>query len=131
MMAISAARIAFTRHLMGVHNCTMRRQRLPALRFYLPTVLLLAGAHNARALTEYIELEQGRIRGRCDDAIGVCQYLGLPFAAPPVGDNRWATTSPAPGVGKCHPRCHRVPLPVPASGPRQSVGPILSLGRGR
>ena len=41
----------------------------------------------------------GTVRGTCDD--GVCRFLGLPYAAPPVGANRFKEPQPVrawPGV---------------------------------
>jgi len=42
----------------------------------------------------------GLIKGSCN-AAGICSYLGIPYAAPPVGDLRWAPPQPParwPGV---------------------------------
>ncbi|WP_051393015.1 carboxylesterase/lipase family protein [Glycomyces arizonensis] len=40
-----------------------------------------------------VATEQGRLQGTTDD--GVRSWLGVPYAAPPVGDLRWASPEPA------------------------------------
>lgn len=37
--------------------------------------------------------EAGALRGRCDD--GICRFLGVPYAAPLVGPNRFKEPQPA------------------------------------
>ena len=38
-------------------------------------------------------IDAGALRGRCDD--GICRFLGVPYAAPPVGPNRFKEPQPA------------------------------------
>lgn len=39
-------------------------------------------------------MEGGKIRGVASDVVGVTIYKAVPFAAPPVGDNRWRAPQP-------------------------------------
>jgi para-nitrobenzyl esterase len=52
-----------------------------------------------------VELELGRVRGRCAGADGaVIAFLGIPYAAPPVGPLRWQPPQPREpweGVREC------------------------------
>jgi len=50
-----------------------------------------AGGATAQTVARVAE---GRVAGRAE-ADGVSAFLGLPFAAPPVGDRRWRSPSPA------------------------------------
>ena len=51
--------------------------------------LLYAGLASAADVT----IETGRVEGTARD--GMTVYLGIPFAAPPVGDLRWRAPQPA------------------------------------
>ena len=56
------------------------------------SLLLAAGAlfgslHSAVAAGPIVTTAEGRVEGLV--ANGVAQFLGVPFAAPPVGDLRW------------------------------------------
>lgn len=50
---------------------------------YLVPVILFAAPNE----TGVIKLDSGPIIGRTDN--GICEYLGIPFAAPPAGELRW------------------------------------------
>jgi len=39
-----------------------------------------------------VEIGAGTIEGRCDK--GICRFLGVPYAAPPVGANRFLEPQP-------------------------------------
>ena len=41
-----------------------------------------------------VETEQGRLEGTLEDS--VYRFLGIPYAAPPVGELRWQSPAPAP-----------------------------------
>lgn len=62
-----------------------------------------------------IELDSGKIKGKGAD--GYHYYLGIPFAAPPVGDLRWKPPQPVErwsGVKECTefgPSCPQSPFP--------------------
>ncbi|MEI8191288.1 MAG: carboxylesterase/lipase family protein [candidate division NC10 bacterium] len=62
---------------------------------------LLPGCFGGGALAT-VQLDTGRIKGFEKD--GILTYLGIPFAAPPVGDLRWKPPQPAApweGVREC------------------------------
>jgi len=50
------------------------------------------GGEGADTTMEVVQLDSGRISGLLED--GVWTYLGIPFAAPPVGELRWAAPQP-------------------------------------
>ena len=61
-----------------------------------------------------VDTTSGRLRGAWNASIGAYQYMGVPYAAPPVGSLRWAPPEPyvvPPGVRDCRsfeaqgPRC--------------------------
>lgn len=70
-----------------------RRRRAPqVLATCLAALALSAGA--AAMAPPRGQVAQGRLAGR-PEADGVSAFLGLPFAAPPVGDRRWRPPAPA------------------------------------
>jgi len=58
-------------------------------------VLSLFACSSSAASPEIVDTEQGAVRGV---AIGddVTAWLGIPYAAPPIGELRWAPPAPAP-----------------------------------
>jgi len=48
-----------------------------------------------RPVIEFVRSEAGFIRGQTDGQVD--RFLGVPYAAPPVGDLRWKAPEPAPG----------------------------------
>ncbi len=57
------------------------------------TLILLLGA--ARADPLLVDIKPGKIRGKLINDGRVRAYLGVPYAAPPVGSRRWAPPQPA------------------------------------
>lgn len=55
---------------------------------------LMASPAMAQAPDAAIAVEGGQIRGVASDVAGVTLYKAVPFAAPPVGDNRWKAPQP-------------------------------------
>jgi para-nitrobenzyl esterase len=62
------------------------------------SVVALAGLTVSPAMAQTpdaaIAVEGGQIRGVASDVAGVSIYKAVPFAAPPVGDNRWRAPQP-------------------------------------
>ena len=62
------------------------------------SVVALAGLTVSSAMAQTpdaaIAVEGGQIRGVASDVAGVSVYKAVPFAAPPVGDNRWRAPQP-------------------------------------
>jgi para-nitrobenzyl esterase len=63
-------------------------------KIILTTLLGLFAAGLAFAqLPATVKIEQGLVQGSTEESLNV--YLGIPFAAPPVGDLRWRAPQPA------------------------------------
>lgn len=68
------------------------RRRITAL--LLATALLSSWPSPARAqATELVTVAGGQVQGHLND--GAREFLGIPYAAPPVGDLRWKPPTPA------------------------------------
>ncbi len=52
-------------------------------------------AQNSGSLSETVQVDNGTLRGVPRDVTGVLTFKGIPYAAPPVGDLRWARPQPA------------------------------------
>jgi cholinesterase len=70
----------------------------------LVTVLLSVAtveAQSAWSVGQAVKTSSGKIVGQTSSwKQGVSEYLGVPFAAPPVGPLRWAAPQPFSGEGK-------------------------------
>jgi len=53
-----------------------------------------ASAAPGAALSEVVQTQQGQVRGAPGKVQGVMAFKGIPFAAPPVGNLRWAPPAP-------------------------------------
>src|SRR5205085_3976676 len=52
----------------------------------------VADRSSGTAATPIRRTSAGEVEGRCDD--GICRFLGIPYAAPPVGENRFREPQP-------------------------------------
>ena len=78
-----------------------------------------------------IDTELGTVEGYVDEA-GAHVWLGLPYAAPPVGDLRWRAPRAARSlVGRARRYCIRLGVPPDrlAAQRRAGIGPRPVLGR--
>jgi para-nitrobenzyl esterase len=86
-----------------------------------------------------VETASGRVRGEtvvAPTGEPVCRFLGIPYAAPPVGDLRWRAprvASPWAGVrdalayGPSCPQAHPIPSPLPGFQMTETSEDCLSL----
>lgn len=58
------------------------------------TICLMLASTSLAALTDPVRVEQGLVSGATGKNPGVRVYLGIPFAAPPVGNLRWQPPQP-------------------------------------
>ena len=84
-----------------------------------PALALLAVGFSAQAygVPLKVKVEQGKVHGKLINEGKVRAFLGIPFAAPPVGDLRWKAPEPAPkwkGVRDAtHYGAHCMQIPFP------------------
>ncbi|MEZ4898918.1 MAG: carboxylesterase family protein [Saprospiraceae bacterium] len=77
---------------------------MPALIFILFLVYTNLFHHDVPALLEPVTVTGGQITGSKIEGTDIVTYKGIPFAAPPVGPNRWRAPQPVvawKGVKKC------------------------------
>jgi para-nitrobenzyl esterase len=66
--------------------------RRPYPRLAMLIIFCVAAGNAARAAIEYANITGGRVQGEVKD--GLASFKGLPFAAPPVGAQRWRVPQP-------------------------------------
>jgi para-nitrobenzyl esterase len=79
----------------GEARQAMKRQSFPALAICvgaLATFGAVAGATPSSAATLVVQTEDGAVQGNV--ALGVENFLNIPYAAPPVGELRWSPPQP-------------------------------------
>lgn len=63
------------------------------MRSYLPCMMgLTALCFTAVSLAQTVSLSSGQLEGNRSDSVE--RFLGIPYAAPPVGENRWRAPQP-------------------------------------
>src|SRR5581483_701140 len=73
--------------------CMIRHRLLAAVvSFVLPIVLVPTAKASVSGRAPVVRTDHGFVRGSTVD--GVDKFLGIPFAAPPVGDRRFAPPAP-------------------------------------
>lgn len=82
------------------------RQKLSLILLLVPVVLFPAGTAVKRKLIDVnrVRTDAGIIKGRTTDDGSVKIFVGVPFAAPPVGSLRWKPPQPVSrwnGVREC------------------------------
>src|ERR1700728_4551206 len=70
------------------------RSRTLVVRLMTPVVLVLGFSMVSSADSLKIKTEEGKIQGKTINNGKVNAFLGLPYAAPPVGDLRWKAPEP-------------------------------------
>jgi carboxylesterase type B len=108
------------------------RRRVPALAG-LAALLLAAGLTTAPALAAsggglLARTDDGKLQGK--NAEGIDQFLGVPYAAPPVGARRWQAPQPVrpwPGVRSATAYGDRCPQLPSGNGPREDTEDCLFL----
>ena len=72
---------------------------------FFATLTLCGKAENVQANNPILTIEGGQIQGVAGEKAGVMVYKGIPFAAPPIGENRWKAPQPVvpwQGVRECN-----------------------------
>ena len=63
------------------------------MSFLITIIIMLAVVQSIAQQPEPVKVEDGLLQGKYEDGLTV--YLGIPFAAPPVGNLRWRPPQPA------------------------------------
>jgi para-nitrobenzyl esterase len=69
----------------------MFRLRIPGIALFVASISFFT--FPTRTLRKIVRIDSGLVSGRTDP-YGVTAYLGIPFAAPPVGNLRWRAPQP-------------------------------------
>jgi len=73
------------------------RTRVMLLGFAVAAAMSFALEGRAQELcAEPVNTVSGQVRGRSAKDTATCSWLGIPYAAPPVGGLRWKAPQPAP-----------------------------------
>jgi para-nitrobenzyl esterase len=72
------------------------RSRFPAVIFAFCSLLLTAAPVPAQLAAPHVRTSQGELAGEVS-TMGPLVFKGIPYAAPPVGDQRWREPKPATG----------------------------------
>jgi para-nitrobenzyl esterase len=107
---------------------SMSFRRKPIAQLLLAALLLaptLAGAQTAApSVDDRVRTRSGSVRGTAGKRPGVRAYLGIPYAAPPVGDLRWRAPKPVSAWKGTHAADHFSPSCI--QGPNTPFGPWTS-----
>jgi para-nitrobenzyl esterase len=79
--------------LFATSQLTMAALSIAGASLAAATLILLLG-RNANAESVTVQIEQGKIQGKPINNGAVQAYLGIPYAAPPIGPQRWAPPQP-------------------------------------
>ncbi|KAF3395117.1 Para-nitrobenzyl esterase [Talaromyces pinophilus] len=89
-----------------------------------PCLITLTSIAAAASIDSILSIATGELQGRPRDGAGILSFLGIPFAAPPVGDLRWRSPQPVPKWNKtldatqygasCYSAAAEYPPPTPA-----------------
>src|SRR4249920_264615 len=71
-----------------------RAMKLPAIIFALALTGVAMPSVFAQTSDATVAVEGGNIQGVAADVAGITVYKAIPFAAPPVGSNRWKAPQP-------------------------------------
>src|SRR5688572_14730151 len=86
-----SAAIMSRRITSGKRGSGVRMSRFPVL-----IALLFASTSLSAQLPANVLTQSGMVEGAVSNNPAVMVYKGLPYAAPPVGENRWRAPQPAP-----------------------------------
>jgi para-nitrobenzyl esterase len=76
---------------------TMKRNMLPSVAIIVAGLVFAKAALAASPCTEPVMTEAGLVRGMPDEDTATCVWKGIPYAAAPVEELRWASPQPHPG----------------------------------